>query len=72
VILKNPIKKCDYINASWMTNSAPSNRVPKFIAAQGPMPHTIPHFLQMIIENKIRAIIMLTKLTEKGEGEIKS
>jgi|688.fasta_scaffold1539124_2 protein tyrosine phosphatase len=35
---------------------------------QGPLPHTVPHFLQMIVENKVKIIVMLTKLKEKNEG----
>jgi protein tyrosine phosphatase len=38
--------------------------MPRFIAAQGPIVHTIPHFLQMIIDHKVKAIVMLTKLKE--------
>jgi hypothetical protein len=30
----------------------------------GPYHHTIPHFLQMIIDKKVTAIVMLTKLKE--------
>ena len=35
-----------------------------FIASQGPLPDTCVHHLQMISENKIDIIIMLTKLKE--------
>jgi protein tyrosine phosphatase len=41
-------------------------RMPTFIAAQGPLDHTVQHFLQMILENKVKIIVMLTKLREKG------
>jgi protein tyrosine phosphatase len=47
VILKNPIKKLNYINASWIENYTTNNKLPTFIAAQGPMPHTVPHFIQV-------------------------
>ena len=55
--LKEPINEegDDYINASWINGQ---------IAAQGPMPHTTPHFLQMLIEQKIQVLIMLTKTQE--------
>jgi protein tyrosine phosphatase len=46
--------------------------LPTFIAAQGPLPQSIPHFLQMIIENEVKAIVMLTKLKEKGERKLVS
>ena len=57
VELKEPINEegDDYINASWINGQ---------IAAQGPMPHTTPHFLQMLIEQKIQVLIMLTKTQE--------
>ena len=45
-----------------------SNQLPTFIAAQGPMKQTIPYFLQMIMENEIKTIVMLTKLQEKTKG----
>ncbi len=51
----------DYVNASWIT-TAGSRR---FIAAQGPLLETVPHFLQMIQENQVPVVVALTKLTEK-------
>ena len=39
-----------------------------FVAAQGPLKETVPHFLQMILENKIKCVVMLTKLKEKSRG----
>ena len=40
-----------------------------FIAAQGPLAASIPHFLEMIHEQKVGAIVMLTNLEEKRNGE---
>ena len=37
-----------------------------YIAAQGPMPHTISDFWWMIWENKLVTVVMLTKCTEAG------
>ena len=51
----------DYINASWINNGGTI----KFIAAQGPLPTTVPEFLRMIAENKVTTIVGLTKLIEK-------
>ena len=68
VVLKKSIHRCDYVNASWITNDSMSNQLPTFIAAQGPMKQTIPYFLQMIMENEIKTIVMLTKLQEKTKG----
>jgi protein tyrosine phosphatase len=41
-----------------------------FIAAQAPFDHTTPHFLQMILENKVNVIVMLTKLEEQAENGV--
>ena len=35
----------DYVNASWVAAG-------KTIAAQSPLPATVPHFLKMVPENK--------------------
>jgi protein tyrosine phosphatase len=69
VILQNPIKGVDYINASWIKKEKPGLPLPRFIAAQGPLPQTNPHFLQMIIENKVKIVVMLTKLSETEKGK---
>ncbi|XP_064386533.1 sushi, von Willebrand factor type A, EGF and pentraxin domain-containing protein 1-like isoform X2 [Halichondria panicea] len=56
------IRGSDYINASYvngyMTNT-------KYIAAQGPLPNTLEDFWKMIMENKLRTIVMLTKCFEE-------
>ena len=49
----------DYINASWITDKME-------IATQGPLPNTVVHFLQMICEQKIDIIVMLTKTVEEN------
>ena len=64
VVLLNKIDNVDYVNASWIKNVPRTPHMPTFIAAQGPFSHTIPHFLQMVLENKVTAIVMLTKLKE--------
>uniref|UniRef100_A0A8C9KD98 protein-tyrosine-phosphatase n=1 Tax=Panthera tigris altaica TaxID=74533 RepID=A0A8C9KD98_PANTA len=53
----------DYINASYV-NAA--NLVNKYIAAQGPLPHTCAQFWQVIWDQKLSLIVMLTTLTERG------
>lgn len=54
----------DYINASWI-------RGHREIAAQGPLPNTVEHFLQMVVEQKVEAIVMLTSTTEqKRDGNL--
>ena len=51
------IDDTDYINASWITGR-------REIATQGPLPNTVVHFLQMICEQNVGAIVMLTKTIE--------
>ena len=69
VVLSNNIEDVDYVNASWIKNGVTTPNMPTFIAAQGPFFHTIPHFLQMVLENKATAIVMLTKLKEKQQDK---
>ena len=58
VILNVHIDDTDYINASWITGR-------REIATQGPLPNTVVHFLQMICEQNVEAIVMLTKTIEE-------
>ena len=60
VTLEKDIDGEDYINASWISGR-------QFIATQGPLPGTIVHFLQMIVEQKVEAIVMLCKTSEKNK-----
>ncbi|XP_013405560.1 receptor-type tyrosine-protein phosphatase N2 [Lingula anatina] len=54
----------DYINASTITDHDPRN--PAYIATQGPLPHTVADFWQLVWEQGSVVIVMLTKLTENG------
>ena len=66
--MDHPIQGCDYVNASWVRGI---NESCKFIAAQGPLNHTLQHFLQMILENDVQMVVMLTNLQEtSAEGKI--
>eukprot|EP00877_Chromochloris_zofingiensis_P003630 jgi/Chrzof1/13268/Cz07g26250.t1 len=57
----------DYINASKVEFSQPSLPYPcRYIATQGPLPSTIQDFWQMLFEQRVPAIIMLTGLSERG------
>ena len=71
-------KSGDYINASWM-NPNNSEQMKKemypmleqnlcrnisFISCQGPLPNTCDKHLQLILEQKIDAVVMLTRLEE--------
>ena len=51
-------------NASEIT---PCSNI-SFMACQGPLPHTCAHHLQMIHEQKIDVVVMLTRLVE-GVGQ---
>eukprot|EP00075_Anas_platyrhynchos_P012802 XP_027302055.1 receptor-type tyrosine-protein phosphatase kappa isoform X2 [Anas platyrhynchos] len=54
----------DYINASYVD----SYRSPRFfIAAQGPLPGTVVDFWQMVWQEKISVIVMLTGLVEQNK-----
>lgn len=56
----------DYINASHVFYDS-EQCVFKYIAAQGPTEGTADHFWQMVWENQVRIIAMVTTLVEKGE-----
>ena len=49
----------DYVNASWIGGAE------KLIAAQGPLPTTVVHFLQMIVEREVDLVVMLGPNVEK-------
>ncbi|XP_047456284.1 protein tyrosine phosphatase receptor type Na [Mugil cephalus] len=62
----NPNKQ-DYINASIIFDHDP--RQPAYIATQGPLPHTVADFWQMVWENGCTVIVMMTALVEDGEKQ---
>uniref|UniRef100_A0A8C1JP20 Receptor-type tyrosine-protein phosphatase-like N n=1 Tax=Cyprinus carpio TaxID=7962 RepID=A0A8C1JP20_CYPCA len=62
----NPSKE-DYINASTIIDHDP--RLPAYIATQGPLPHTVADFWQMVWENGCTVIVMMTALGEDGEKQ---
>ncbi|RXN30416.1 tyrosine- phosphatase non-receptor type 3-like protein [Labeo rohita] len=55
----------DYINASHV-KTEPAGCVLRYIAAQGPLPHTCTHFWRSVWEQNVSVIVMLTTLTERG------
>ncbi|XP_043402968.1 receptor-type tyrosine-protein phosphatase kappa isoform X3 [Chelonia mydas] len=64
VVLQSANVGADYINASYVD----SYRSPRFfIAAQGPLPGTVVDFWQMIWQEKVSAIVMLTGLVEQNK-----
>ncbi|XP_010190570.1 PREDICTED: tyrosine-protein phosphatase non-receptor type 3 isoform X2 [Mesitornis unicolor] len=57
----------DYINANYVNMEIPSaGIVNRYIATQGPLPHTCAHFWQVVWDHKLSLVIMLTTLTERG------
>ena len=63
--MKEGINGQDYIDASQISDSG--NIV---IATQCPLQTTIAHFLQMLTDQKIDSIVMLTKTYEQRLGNI--
>ncbi|XP_009105847.1 protein-tyrosine-phosphatase PTP1 [Brassica rapa] len=55
-----------YVNASLIktTSSSASESVSEFIATQGPLPHTIEDFWEMVIQQHCPVIVMLTRLVD--------
>ena len=56
----------DYINACWMTSDCDKYKI---ISSQSPLPMTVPHYLQMIQENDVSVIVVLTKEEEQHDAE---
>lgn len=57
--------KNDYINASLLS-SKPGGQVSwSYIATQGPLRHTAAQFWQMVLEQRVVVIVMLTRVIEK-------
>ncbi|XP_021647534.2 protein-tyrosine-phosphatase PTP1 isoform X2 [Hevea brasiliensis] len=52
-----------YINASFITTSS-SESISRFIATQGPVPHTFEDFWEMVIQYRCPVIVMLTRLVD--------
>ncbi|KAI4352827.1 hypothetical protein L6164_007042 [Bauhinia variegata] len=52
-----------YINASLISTSS-SGSVSRFIATQGPLPHTYEDFWEMVMQYHCPAIVMLTRLVD--------
>lgn len=56
----------DYINASRVESIVAKDYY-NYIACQGPMPHTTAQFWQMIIEQDVTIIVMVTQEVEGGK-----
>lgn len=64
VILNTGVEGQDYVNASWIRDHSGERR---FIATQGPLPETRQAFWQMILDQNVKLIVMVTKLKEGGK-----
>ena len=67
VCLEKVIEDDDYINASWINKENNGLTENILIASQGPLPNTIVHFSQMIVEQKVEVIVMLCLPIEKNK-----
>ncbi|KAF3910397.1 hypothetical protein ABW20_dc0103376 [Dactylellina cionopaga] len=57
-------ESCDYINASYVSTEFSSK---KYIATQGPIPHTFRDFWSVVWDHDVRVIVMLTAESEGGQ-----
>lgn len=60
------LSESDYINASHMRLRVGPRHL-DIIASQGPLPSTVDHFWQMIIEQGVKVIGMVTQEVENGK-----
>jgi protein tyrosine phosphatase len=54
-----------YINANYVRGGY-GGPEPAFVATQGPLPHTVHDFWAMVLQEAAAAVVMITKLREKG------
>ncbi|XP_050294337.1 tyrosine-protein phosphatase non-receptor type 4 isoform X2 [Anthonomus grandis grandis] len=60
----------DYINANYVNMKIPGTEiVNKYIATQGPLQTTTEDFWQMILEQDVNLIVMLTTVIERGRAK---
>lgn len=55
----------DYINASYLKALLPGS--PDYITAQGPTPETCGDFWKMLVQQRVRVVVMVTNLCELGK-----
>ncbi|KAH7421752.1 hypothetical protein KP509_13G073800 [Ceratopteris richardii] len=59
-----------YINASYVRDPS-YGPLPKFIATQGPLPHTNADFWEMVVQQQCPVIVMLTGLVDRNDEMVK-
>ncbi|XP_052692786.1 receptor-type tyrosine-protein phosphatase kappa-like [Crassostrea angulata] len=64
ILRRNVGTSDDYINANYISGAERKN---EYIATQGPLKTTIVEFWEMVCQDQIQQIIMLTNLTEQGK-----
>ena len=52
-----------YINASHLSASVGPNDQRFYVAAQGPLPNTVLHFWQMVLQSDVHLVVMLTDVS---------
>ncbi|XP_055584218.1 tyrosine-protein phosphatase non-receptor type 7 isoform X2 [Falco biarmicus] len=57
-----------YINANYITGYA--GRLREYIATQGPMLNTVTDFWEMVWQEEVPLIVMITKLQERKESQV--
>lgn len=56
----------NYVNASHVKLNVSNGEQCTYIVAQGPLVHTVPSYWQMVLEQDVAAIVMLSALSERG------
>jgi protein tyrosine phosphatase len=62
----DPSRAHDYINASRLTSRAGESPHWDYVAAQGPLPGTVPDFWRMVAQARSVAVVSLTRAAEGG------